>query len=516
MPRKASRTASRPSVVPVQRWFQFLESQSAQDIALPVTVLFALLVRWCIGLHGYSGQGTPPLYGDYEAQRHWMEITTNLPVSQWYSYDLQYWGLDYPPLTAFQSWLCGAVATYIDPSWIALYKSRGLESHTSKQFMRATAIALEFIIYVPAIVLFFRSQHTKMSWVARQVSIFSVLLQPCLILIDHGHFQYNSVMLGFLVWTVYFAAQESYILMAVSFCCSFMFKQMGLYYAPAVFAFLLAQCFRRKHGTVLFVKLGVAVVATVGVMLGPWITSVDQLQQILVRVFPVARGLYEDKVANVWCAVNVAVKLRSLFDAQSLVRLSTCATALAFIPSCIHLFYTIRRQTRTMQSTAIRVFKYCLVNTSLAFFLFSFQVHEKSILVPLAPALLLIDEEEWAVNWFVQVALFSLYPLLYVDGLQIPYWVMAVLWAFLRSCPACPAHTPTPKCVMVLQWMSMLVMLALHTAHAFVPPPSSLPDIYVVLNVVYCCAMFVAFLAYFNYRQFTCLQVQPTLKQKKD
>lgn len=53
------------------------------------------------------GFQTPPMHGDYEAQRHWMEITTQLPVSEWYFYDLQYWGLDYPPLTAYHSWLLG-------------------------------------------------------------------------------------------------------------------------------------------------------------------------------------------------------------------------------------------------------------------------------------------------------------------------------------------------------------------------------------------------------------------------
>ena len=73
------------------------------------------------------------MYGDYEAQRHWMEITTNLPISDWCvclrsvkplrpctlwfaaqglsascryrnttDNDLQYWGLDYPPLSAYQ------------------------------------------------------------------------------------------------------------------------------------------------------------------------------------------------------------------------------------------------------------------------------------------------------------------------------------------------------------------------------------------------------------------------------
>ena len=78
------------------------------------------LVRRTMGLFGYSssvqllfyrlrllGFQTPPMHGDYEAQRHWMEITTQLPISEWYFYDLQYWGLDYPPLTAYHSWLLG-------------------------------------------------------------------------------------------------------------------------------------------------------------------------------------------------------------------------------------------------------------------------------------------------------------------------------------------------------------------------------------------------------------------------
>jgi alpha-1,3-glucosyltransferase len=55
------------------------------------------------------GEATPPIFGDYEAQRHWMEITLHLPLKQWYFYDLHYWGLDYPPLTAYVSWLCGYV-----------------------------------------------------------------------------------------------------------------------------------------------------------------------------------------------------------------------------------------------------------------------------------------------------------------------------------------------------------------------------------------------------------------------
>lgn len=56
------------------------------------------------------GYASPPMFGDYEAQRHWMELTIHLPVQQWYRYDLQYWGLDYPPLTAYASWICGKMS----------------------------------------------------------------------------------------------------------------------------------------------------------------------------------------------------------------------------------------------------------------------------------------------------------------------------------------------------------------------------------------------------------------------
>ena len=73
--------------------------------------------------------GTPPMYGDYEAQRHWMEVTTALPRGDWYRQtaenDLLYWGLDYPPLTAYVSYACGLVSAWLDPPSMMLGASRG-------------------------------------------------------------------------------------------------------------------------------------------------------------------------------------------------------------------------------------------------------------------------------------------------------------------------------------------------------------------------------------------------------
>jgi alpha-1,3-glucosyltransferase len=76
-------------------------------------VLVTVVYRAILASFPYSGQAVAPIHGDYEAQRHWMEITYNLNVRDWYrntsDNDLSYWGLDYPPLTAYHSQLMGRV-----------------------------------------------------------------------------------------------------------------------------------------------------------------------------------------------------------------------------------------------------------------------------------------------------------------------------------------------------------------------------------------------------------------------
>lgn len=76
-----------------------------------VVIIIAIFFRLLVGLHSYSGEGVAPVYGDFEAQRHWMEITINVPLKDWYrntgANDLKYWGLDYPPLSAYWAYVTG-------------------------------------------------------------------------------------------------------------------------------------------------------------------------------------------------------------------------------------------------------------------------------------------------------------------------------------------------------------------------------------------------------------------------
>uniref|UniRef100_A0AC35UGC4 Alpha-1,3-glucosyltransferase n=1 Tax=Rhabditophanes sp. KR3021 TaxID=114890 RepID=A0AC35UGC4_9BILA len=158
------------------------------DSRAKVIVSTALFVLLLIGLSccNYSGQGMPPKFGDYEAQRHWMEVTINLPLQEWYisspSNNLTYWGLDYPPLTAYHSYAMGFIGNLINTKWFALLSSHGIEDPNLKVFMRFT-VFLAMLFYLKGAYNFLG--QTKL---VDMKTFLICVMSPGLLLIDCGHF----------------------------------------------------------------------------------------------------------------------------------------------------------------------------------------------------------------------------------------------------------------------------------------------------------------------------------------
>ena len=470
------------------------------------------------------------MYGDYEAQRHWMEITTHLPISQWYFHDLQWWGLDYPPLTAYHSWLLGRIGSFIDPSWFALYTSRGSDDPTLKIFMRATVIVSEYLIYVPAVVVFTR-RYSQLFGVAQwpaSLALVAILLQPSTILIDHIHFQYNTVLLGVGVASMSSMLAGRYMWASIFFVGALGFKQMALYYAPAVFAFLLGTCISPRINLPRFFGIAAVTAASFAILVLPFVLGtiydqnrgivsrpdlegahaplpiltflspyfdtsaayypvVEQLVQMIHRVFPFARGLFEDKVANFWCAANVVIKLRD-YPTELLQKASLLATLAAITPPCAVLLVKPRKE----------LLPYAFAATAWGFFLFSYQVHEKSVLLPLLPMTLLLagkqglgkEVRSW-VGFANTLGAWTMFPLLNRVGLKVPFVVLTSLWEYLLGLPPFSMSAYFPKGQnAVVQWGTFLVhalfyvaMTVWHVAEQTVTPPPDKPDLWVVANV---------------------------------
>ena len=521
--------------------------------ALILIVLFALIIRVTLSLHSYSGAHHPPMFGDYEAQRHWMETTLSLPPHEWYTQternDLMYWGLDYPPLTAYVSYACGLAARYYEPAMVALNTSRGYETPSSKLFMRNSVLVCDLLTFIPAVIAFIGVYLEHKTLTAHRIHLFILLINPAFILIDHGHFQYNCVALGLTVMalTAMFTGHEW--VGAIAFCLALSFKHMTLYYAPSIFAYLLGQQIllsrtqaQRQVNVASFIyrvfMLGVMVVLTFALMLLPWIISddpINDVRSVFVRLFPIARGLYEDKVANFWCATSLFIKWPTLFDKETLFKMSGIVTLTSLLPSAIHCGFVPTR----------RVLLYSMFTISMSFFLFSFQVHEKSILLPLLPIALLWCDHPLLSSWMTLIATFSMFPLLSRDGLTIAYaatqvFNAAICAGFIASLPvryhpnpvAAPITAQHPMApaalnhfyphVTVLAVASLFGAILIHLVAFFTPQrlyEDRYPDLMTFIFIVYSFVHFVGFYLFVYCLQLTTrksITIEPKFADKTE
>ncbi|OAA47457.1 glucosyltransferase [Beauveria brongniartii RCEF 3172] len=529
--RPRAEAPSKAPLFPLAGFLWPLRTASSQWTVLPLVLMVAGLFRWAAGLWGYSGFERPPMFGDYEAQRHWMEITTHLPISQWYFHDLEWWGLDYPPLTAYHSWLLGKIGALFDPAWFALFTSRGSHDANLKVFMRATVIVSEYLTYIPAVVVFVR-RFSRLSGVpawASNVALVAILMQPGTILVDHIHFQYNTVMLGLVLASMSSLLAERYRWAAVFFVGALGFKQMALYYAFSVFAYLLGRCVKPSISIGRLIGIALVTLISFAVLVLPIIAGalydarrgissrpelggpppplpifsflsnhldteafyypvVEQLVQMVHRVFPFARGLFEDKVANFWCAANVVIKLRN-YPRDLLQKASLAFTLLAVIPPNLILFIKPLKATMPL----------AFATTAWGFFLFSYQVHEKSVLLPLMPMTMLLAGKQglngsvrsW-VGFANMLGAWTMFPLLQRVDLAVPYAVLTLLWAYLLGLPpvswTAPLQDTHTKPLVQYATLALhsgfyVLMVAWHIAQAILPPPPSKPDLWIVANV---------------------------------
>lgn len=132
---------------------------------LVLLVACAVAFRVLVSVNRHSGQEKPPLHGDFEAQRHWMEVAVNLPASQWYSNssvnDMAYWGLDYPPLAGYLAWALGQGFARVLPESVALMTSRGLETDAVKLGMRLTVYLVDLACFFSGALCFTRLFHRR-------------------------------------------------------------------------------------------------------------------------------------------------------------------------------------------------------------------------------------------------------------------------------------------------------------------------------------------------------------------
>lgn len=202
-----------------------------------------------------------------------------------------------------------------------------------------------------------------------------LLLNPPLLLIDHAHFQYNSVCLGLTLLAITCIQMDWDCLGSVFFVFAIGYKQIALYYSLVFFIWLLKKCYM-KHVCLIVYRyaqslthlfhIGLTVLLTFILLFLPFLLTpspIDSVIHVIHRMFPWARGLFEDKVASFWCTLNNVVKINRLFS-QSQLKVLCLIFTLLFMVIPLFLVWKDCRLESVLMS---------LFLCSLSFFLFSYQ-----------------------------------------------------------------------------------------------------------------------------------------------
>lgn len=266
---------------------------------------------------------------------------------------------------------------------------RGYESTELITFMRISVILVEAIFLFPAVYLTAQlslaSEKFTISNHYILLVLIAFLLKPDIVLIDHGHFQYNSLILGLILGAFYCLKTKNYYLCCLLFTIAIHAKQMAVYYALAFFAGLIGSVIKDYKGNnikiiSMLIKFAVIVLSTSLLIWLPFIIT-NSAHNVVSAIFPIHRGLYQLKVQNFWCISDVVFKWEKIFSNNYLMIICFLLSALLSLPSVIAMIFKPTKKILTIGFYTI----------SMTFFMFSYHVHEKSILLPLLMAPLLIQ-----------------------------------------------------------------------------------------------------------------------------
>jgi len=440
---------------------------------------------------------------DFDVHRNWLALSRHVPLAQWY-YDDADGGtvhtLDYPPAFAYFEYLLAN-----NPVTDAL-RSRGMldgrcfevlgddandPSDACVAFQRATVSLSDGVLYGAA---WFAARAVNPNDVRGAfVSAGLIVTNPALLLLDHVHFQYNAMLLGWLLLSVGCLARGAAaatlqhgkgsaafrwdLLGAFFYALLLGMKHLYLLLAPLYFAYLLRHCCfvpRATRGdkkaappTLTFAIgrfLALALVTGTTLVL-PYVPilmatesgqRLEQLLQIFRRLFPYQRGLVHTYwAANVWALYLFADKcIRFALGRVGLASIhlpdvppSVCSVLLliALMPAISAAWKggtaMLRGQLSDDQSASF--FVYAAVFSAFSGFMLSYHCHEKAILTVIIPLTLLATQSKRNAQLFLRsssLGHFGILPLLYRPaelGLKtvayVSYMALSV-WVLKMTC----------------------------------------------------------------------------------
>ncbi|XP_018321330.1 probable dolichyl pyrophosphate Glc1Man9GlcNAc2 alpha-1,3-glucosyltransferase isoform X2 [Agrilus planipennis] len=368
----------------------------------------------------------------------------------------------------------------------------------------------------------------KSGWKTEVVLTLLLISNVGLLMVDHIHFQYNGFLYGILLLSVANMIQGKYLKGAFWFTILINLKHIYIYMGPTYFVYLLHNyCFDKVHKSSSFkdllnsfsfintAKLGAVVI---GVFLVTYLPFIDQLGQVLSRLFPFKRGLCHAYWApNIWAVYNVLDKGAFIsakqmgFNVTSSPAVMTGGLVQEFSHSIlpnITPFVTLIITAFFMLPGCIKLWSYgnsrdnfvrSLILCSLTSFLFGWHVHEKAILMTIIPLSILsiFDREDAKIFLLLSaVGHYSLFPLLFPRSLivvKVLLYVVYTTYEFYSLSYLFPLRKRQHYTLPLLNFYESFYLFSLvplflyeNFIHSFLGLSKTLPFLPLMTTSVYC------------------------------
>ncbi|KAL7410300.1 glycosyltransferase family 57 protein [Mrakia frigida] len=406
---------------------------------------------------------------DFEVHRNWLAVTHQLPISRWYFDTTSEWTLDYPPFFAHFEHSLSHLAQLFDPAIVQL-SQLGYASPATIMFQRGSVVVTELLVLGSVLWKYVRTSKDPATQLVISASLF---LHPGFLIVDHIHFQYNGVMYGILIWSMWHAKQGNHLACGALFAILLNFKHIYMYLAPPYFIYLLrSYCFPPSTNILSLPRLATLGSLVLSIFLLSLAPFLNQLPQLASRLFPFTRGLNHAYWApNFWALVTVVdrgllkygekVLGFTLDVAKEGVESSTRGfvgdTVFAVLPNIKpgHCFaITVALQAlflvKLWKRPTYKVFVWALTLSGFTSFLFGWHVHEKAVLLVLVPLSFLASESYafFRIFTIASVAgIVSLFPLLFTPSetpIKLAYTLLWCLLTFSSLSRVVYRPPPTP------------------------------------------------------------------------
>ena len=371
---------------------------------------------------------------DFDVHRNWLATTRHIPLSEWYSFDLNgqtRHTLDYPPTFAFFEYFLSLWKEKTDRCLALLPDDDNEPSWDCVVFQRMTVIGSDVVLllgsYMAAHAIYMKkgtnlnnqiehdNQKMNVQW-----TILLILCHPGLLILDHIHFQYNGMLLGILLMSIACIENGNILMGAALYTCLVTFKHLYATLGPIYFIYLLRHyCFSSTTKGIQFrwrnfLKLAIVTAFTLLLPFVPFLLTEssspkEQLQNIFQRLFPFGRGLVHDYwAANIWALHQLGEKVLTKLSLNIIPTITPAITAFTLLVSLVPAMYVCWKSSTS--------FLNAIIYAAFSSFMLSWHVHEKAIMTALIPLTLLACSSPDHSTWFLRthaLGIFALFPLLF-------------------------------------------------------------------------------------------------------